>query len=174
MILENIAALNVAVKLSGDKQLVPFAPVHIEMMDLGPFDRAYLEYLENWPGILDGMARLGHAYTGVLAGKPMCSFGIFLLWPGVAEMWLIPDANLTTVALPFHRATKEFIDICMDELHLVRLQVTVHTLNGPADKWIKRLHFNEEGILRRFGPEGADYRMYAKMKDPDHHVGKTR
>jgi len=146
MILEDIGALNEAVKLSGDKQLVPFSSV----------------------------ARLGHAYTGAKAGRPMCSFGVMQMWPGVAEMWLIPDANLTTVARPFHRATKEFIDICMDELQLVRLQVTVCVLNGPADKWIKRLHFNEEGILRRFGPEGADYKMYAKLKEPDRHVGKTR
>jgi len=173
MILDDIGALNEAVKLSGDKRLVPFSPVHVRMMDLGPFDTAYLEHLDDWVKMLDGMARIGHAFTGALAGKPMCSFGIIKLWPGVAEMWLIPDANLTTVARPFHRATKAFIDICMDDLQLVRLQVTVHTLNVPADKWIKRLHFNEEGVLRKFGPEGADYRIYARLKEPDQNVGKT-
>jgi len=173
MILEDIGALNEAVKLSGDRQLVPFSSVHVKMMELGPFDKAYLEHLDDWAGMLDGMAGLGYAFTGALAGKPMCCFGIIKLWAGVAEMWLIPDANLTTVARSFHRVTKAFFDICMEDLQLIRLQVTVHTLNGPADKWIKRLHFNEEGVLRRFGPEGADYKMYAKLKEPDHYVGKT-
>lgn len=166
MILDDTIALTHAVKLSGDKQLVPFSSVHVKMMDLGVFDLAYLEHLEDWSGMLDGMARLGYAYTGALAGKPMCCFGVIKLWPGVAEMWLIPDANLTTVARPFHRATKAFFDICMVELQLVRLQVTVHTLNVSADKWVKRLHFIEEGVLRRFGPEGADYIMYARLREP--------
>jgi len=173
MILEDIAALNEAVKLAGDKQLVPFSPVHVQMMDLTPFDQAYLNHLDDWVGMLGGMAQLGYAFTGVLAGKPMCCFGIAKLWHGVAEMWMIPDANLTTVARSFHRATKAFIYICMVDLQLVRLQATVHTLNNPADKWIKSLHFSEEGVLRRFGPEGADYRMYAKLKETDHRVGKT-
>jgi hypothetical protein len=76
---------------------------------------------------------------------------------------MIPDIALPSVARPFHRATKLFLDVCMEELQLVRIQVTVCTLNVSADKWIRTLHFKEEGVLRRFGPEGADYKMYARL-----------
>jgi hypothetical protein len=165
MILEDIEALNKAVKLTGDRQLVPFSPVHVQMMELGIFDKAYLEHLPDWLGMLSGMATLGYAYTGAKAGKPMCCFGVIKLWPGVAEVWLIPDADVTSVARSFHRVTKLFFDIIMSELHLFRLQATVHTLNEPADKWIRSLYFQEEGVLRRFGPDGSDAKMYSRLRD---------
>lgn len=171
MLFDDVSKLSKAVRLTGDKQLVPFSPVHVEMMDLGLFDRAYLENLPDWPGMLAGMAALGFAYTGTLEGKPMCSFGVTKMWPGLAELWMIPDIALSSVARPFHRATKLFLDVCMEELQLVRIQVTVCTLNVSADKWIRTLHFTEEGVLRKFGPEGADYKMYARLnQDVGHFI----
>jgi len=164
-LLEDIEALNKAVRLSGDRKLVPFSPTHIQMMELGPFEQGYWNAIPHWLEMLEGMAALGYAFTGTKAGRPYCSFGVMKMWPGVAEMWLIPDANLPQVAMSFHRAALRFADICMSDLHLVRLQVTVHTANVPADNWIQKMLFQEEGVLRAFGPDGSDHRMYSRLKE---------
>lgn len=162
--LDDIDELNQAVGLSGERKLVPFSTMHIQMMELGEHDSLYFQRVPHWLTMLEGMANLGYAFTGVKAGRPYCSFGIMKMWPGVAEMWLIPDANLAQVTHSFHRAARKFTDICMSELHLVRLQVTIHTQNVPADIWIRRMLFEEEGVLRGFGPDGSDYKMYSRLE----------
>ena len=166
-LLDDIEALNKAVRLTGDRKLVTFSPVHIEMMELSPFEQAYFDSLPNWLYMLEGMAALGYAYTGIKAGRPYCSFGVMKMWPGVAEMWLIPDADLAQVVMSFHRAARRFSDICMSKLHLVRLQATVHSANVPGDNWIKRMLFQEEGVLRGFGPDGSDHKMYSRIKESE-------
>jgi|TARA_Y100000296_G_scaffold35221_2_gene40805 hypothetical protein len=166
MIFDDITELNAAVKLDGlHRALVRFEVDHMVRMNLNEYDQAYLEALPDWYGMLEGMSKLGYAFTGVLDGRPMCCFGVMKMWPGVAEMWLVPDVDLSLVARSFHRAAKKFADICMSDLHLFRLQVTVNTLNVPADKWIKTLYFVEEGVLRQFGPDGSSHKMYSRLRE---------
>lgn len=163
--LEDVPALNRALRLTGPKHLVPFSAIHVRMMTFDAFEQGYLDAIPNYELVVDGYSRIGYSYTGVVEGKPVCSFGVIPLWPGVAEMWMLPDLTLRHHAFAFHRATKRWIDIVMSELCLVRLQCTVHTRNVRADKWIRSLYFESEGTLRRFGPEGADYEMYARLID---------
>lgn len=159
----DIDELNHKIGLKGDRVLVPFSPVHVQMMELGPFERAYLESLPNYLQILEGYASLGLAYTGVDNGRPMLCWGMVQIWKGVGEWWMLPDAKLTSVRHTFHRAARRLMDVIAYEMHIVRLQCTVHTDNGPADKWIRSMQFSEEGLLKQFGPEGADYKMYARL-----------
>jgi hypothetical protein len=50
----------------------------------------------------------------------------------------------------------------MSELKIVRLQITVHSANFLALKWAKVLYFKEEGVLKKFGPDGNDFIMMAR------------
>jgi len=163
MDLSDVPALNQRLGLTGDRHLVPFSGIHVSMMRLDRWERGYLQHIPNYQAVLDGYAQIGHTYTGVANGKPVCSFGIISMWPGVAEMWMVPDMSLGHHRYTFHRATFRWINIMVAELQLVRLQATVHTGNDRADKWIRSLYFQKEGVLKAFGPEGADYSMYARL-----------
>ena len=163
--LDDIAELNQHIGLTGDRHLVPFSPIHIRMMEIGPFELEYLNRLGSYAQILEAYAQMGHAYTGVVSGKPVCCFGCIRLWPGVSEMWMLPSTGLRSVAMTFHRAAVRWLTVVMDEMELVRIQATVHTANRRALKWIESLNLECEGTLRAFGPEGADYKMYARLSD---------
>jgi len=163
VILDDIEALTRAVGLQGEKKLVQFSPVHVQMMELRDFDRNYFAALgENYLDMLGGYSQIGYAFTGVDAGRPYLSFGAIVLWPGVAEIWMTPDRHLSSVRMSFHRAARHFLSIIAYERRLVRLQAMVHTQNVHADRWIKSMHFCAEGTLKTFGPEGADYTVYAR------------
>ena len=47
-------------------------------------------------------------------------------------------------------------------IKLKRLQVTVSSLNVSALKWIKAMYFVNEGILKHYGVDGSDYKMFAR------------
>ena len=48
------------------------------------------------------------------------------------------------------------------DLKLKRLQVTVSSLNVSALKWIKSIYFVNEGLLKHYGVNSSDYKMFAR------------
>ena len=58
--------------------------------------------------------------------------------------------------------SKRFIDIVPISLALHRLQITVRIRDKRAVSWARFLGFTEEGILRGYGPDKANYYMMRK------------
>lgn len=163
-LLESPEALNEFLKLEASDKVVAFSPVHVQMMEIGQYEQNYFDALgENYLQLLNGYSQIGYSWTATRHGKPFFCFGLCMLWPGVAEWWMVPDANLNKVGMPFCRAARQFLDVIKEELLLVRLQCTVCTHNVQADKWIRFMQFESEGTLRKFGPERADYQMYSRL-----------
>ena len=163
-LLDDIPALNERFGLT-DPKLVGYHPTLVRMMDIREHDQVFFKRIENYPDIIKGYSVMGPSYIAVHHGRPLAVFGCIPLWTGVGEAWLITDKDLSSIARPFHRVTKKMFDIFMAELNLVRLQVTVHSSNLQAVKWIKTLYFKEEGRLEKYGPDGKDFFMYARIKD---------
>ena len=161
-LLSDINALNEAAKLQADYKLIDFEPNLIRMLTPRGTDATFFEHIPNFPGVLTGYASMGPAFMGCHKGQVICIFGCIPMWDGVAECWLITDMSLPYHARPFHRVTKLVLDRFMSELQLVRLQITVHSDNFLALKWAKVLYFKEEGVLRKFGPDGNDFVMMAR------------
>ena len=161
-LLSDINALNEAAKLQADYKLIDFEPALVPMLRPRGTDATFFNTIPNFPGILAGYASMGPAFMGCHQGQVICMFGCIPLWDGVAECWLITDVSLPDHARPFHRVTKLILDSFMSELQLVRLQITVHSDNFLALKWAKVLYFREEGVLRKFGPDGKDFHMMAR------------
>tara|TARA_R100001594_G_C3997544_1_gene253880 strand:- start:283 stop:777 length:495 start_codon:yes stop_codon:yes gene_type:complete len=162
-LLENIPALNQRFNLT-DPKLIDFHPTLLSMMDIRKEDQVFFNHIEHFDQVISGYSHLGHSYVAVHHGRPLAVFGVIPLWGGVAEAWLITDSKLGSIARPFHRVTKLMFDLFMSELCLFRLQVTVHTGNVRAIKWIKTLYFQEEGRLRKYGPDKEDFFMFSRIK----------
>ena len=105
----------------------------------------------------------GTAWTGICSDKIICCFGFHVLWEGVAEIWMVPDANLTKKKMVFHRASHKYLLFLAKKLNLWRIQAHVCTENIPGDKWIRSVYFKEEGICRRYGPDSKDYVIFGRV-----------
>ena len=162
-LLSDVNALNDAAKLQADYKLIDFEPALVRMLKPRGTDATFFEHIPDFETILSGYAALGPAYMGCFQGYPICMFGCIPLWSGVGECWLITDVSLPDHKRPFHRVTKLVLDRFMSELQIVRLQITVHSENFLAHKWAKVLYFTEEGVLRKFGPDGHDFYMMARI-----------
>jgi len=90
-------------------------------------------------------------------------WGVYEFWPGCAEAWLIPSKHIGQKTMAFHRAALAFFEYVAAQKGIKRLQFTVHTQNVHADRWAQRCYFVCEGVLRKYGPDGADYYMYSRM-----------
>ena len=98
------------------------------------------------------------------SGRPIVCFGIVPQWPGVAELWLIPDRKLIQKwRLKFHKGAKKFMELAADELNLHRLHVTVSANNVRSVKWIEHIYFKREGVLKKYSFNKKDMIMYSRL-----------
>lgn len=96
---------------------------------------------------------------------PVAIFVGMRLWAGVAELWALVGTRADSTIVGFQRACarglKNFIDCHKDEpLH--RIQAVVHSDHYRSRKWLQWMGFSEEGVLKKFGPDKADYLMVAR------------
>ena len=62
------------------------------------------------------------------------------------------------------RIVRLMVDRIIKENNLFRLQASVCSNDKKAVRFIKWLKFTEEGIMKKFGPDGVDYIRYAWVK----------
>ena len=159
----NLNKLEQIFKIQGSKiSVVPFRSYLLKIMDLNKFDQLNLSQ-PNYLEYIDAAAQQGYGYCVIDDGKPMLCFGVVPYWPGVAELWLIPDRKkISEHKIKFHKGALQFMKLVAADLKLKRLQVTVSSLNVSALKWIKSIYFVNEGLLKHYGVDGSDYKMFAR------------
>ena len=142
---------------------VPFHWAHPSAMDMRPFERAYYKNLPDYQDRLKMYAQCGQSLTAICDGEIACCFGAIPIWPGVAEAWLLTSYMVDTRAVSLTRgAIRYFNNIC-SEMSLHRLQITVDCANDVAIRWAKALNFTQEGVMRKYGPDGSDHIMFARI-----------
>ena len=105
----------------------------------------------------------GDAWTARVDDKIAAVGGLLRLWPGVRSAWLC--------VTPLGRAHPVFVirtlarclvaQIQAAELRRVQADICDHDTAGLA--LVTRLGFEEEGIMRKYGPNGEDYIRCARI-----------
>jgi len=147
---------------NSEVSIVPFYWGHAYMAELRPIDAQFLRLVPDYKEALQGASATGLACTALLRGKIACCFGVNKLWPGVAEGWMLTTDHVATAPVSLTRGAYRYFNLIATEMVLKRLQLTVNTQNDLAVRWADALQFTPEGLLKNYGPDGADYRMYAR------------
>lgn len=152
--------------LSGpDVRLVPFQWFHPRTMDLRPTDAAYYNYLPDFDDRLRYAEASGQSFTALYKNTMACCFGTRPLWPGVAEAWMVGSVHLDSAPITLTRSCRRYMDYVAREQQLKRIQITCDTQDPLAVRWAIALKFEQEGVLRNYGPSGSDHIMFAKVYD---------
>ena len=106
----------------------------------------------------------GPAYTGLADGEIVACGGILPLWKGVGEAWVISSELVPKYPLFFHRTISWMLDHLIEKMKLVRVQTTVHSKHERSIKWVERMGFVNEGLMRKY-IAGEDYIRFARVED---------
>lgn len=98
-------------------------------------------------------------------GEPLAIAGGLFIYNKVMEIWTIVDKRVFDMPLYYAKAMKSLLDSCFKNFDVNRLQVVIRADQPWALHWGKFLGFTKEGILRKYGQEGVDYIMFAKVRD---------
>lgn len=97
-------------------------------------------------------------------GKPIAITGGFFLYDKVMEIWTIVDKKVFEIPIYYSRAMLFLLNKCFSIFDVNRMQIHVMADQPWAEHWGKFLGFTKEGLLKKYGPEGVDYFLFAKVR----------
>ena len=105
----------------------------------------------------------GNAYTMWVDDKPVFSFGMVILWKGVAEGWVMASQNIFDVKfLAAKTITSMMINHCKKN-KIKRLQTSVKAEFKEGVRFATWLGMKIEGLKKNYGPDGSDYYQLARI-----------
>ena len=103
------------------------------------------------------------AFTGLINGKPIFAAGMKLIWNGVAEGWVLATKETLDHPLLVARAIKKGFAKTAKENNINRVQTAIRADYTIGLKFAKWLGLEEEGLMKKFGFDGSDQYMYARL-----------
>jgi L-amino acid N-acyltransferase YncA len=117
--------------------------------------------LGDWQKVIEQLVSLGSAYTLLVDGKVEACAGIARHDPGFGECWmLIPETARRMVV------TRWAIRVFLKEIethNFRRLQAFVLCGFEAGKSFAEYFGFEREGIVRKYGPNGEDMILYARV-----------
>jgi hypothetical protein len=105
------------------------------------------------------------SFTGVAEQGLVCCAGINPLWEGVGEAWVIASSLLHENRMAVVRATKRLLWQMITHQNFWRVQACVRTDWPEAMRYAEFFGMQNEGVMKRYGPDGSDYYRYAWVKE---------
>lgn len=144
-------------------EIVPFKTEHAQFilsqqlnaneLYLRPEHRKYAMYLEE----------LGLSFTALINNKPIAAGGIYVLWDGVAEGWVMATKDIWQHSIVMAKHFKKKTDVLIETTNIKRLQTTVKADFKLGHRFAQWLGFEKEGLMKYYGPDGSDYVRYARI-----------
>lgn len=139
-------------------KIEPFRPEHLERLLLQPRQADARQLFEN-PAYGQALAN-GLAYTAIEGDVILCCAGLLPHWEGRAEVWSLMGADLRRHFVAIHHAAVRLLDVA--DFRRIEASVDAKFCNGR--RWVERLGFKAEGVMRAYTPDGRDCIRYAKVR----------
>jgi len=141
---------------------LPFHPSHMHRVVQNPIDKQVFDSLPDLDHRLQHIHECRCAWTLFYKSEPALVMGLEYKFPTNYEAWIVPGKLSIEHGTLLSRGARRFFDKIGPKLGLRRMQIVVNVHHEDAVRWAKFLKFKREGVMTSYGPEGADYYMYAR------------
>ena len=124
-----------------------------ELLEFKPEHRKYALFLKE----------IGMSFTGLLNEKPIVAGGIFPLWEGTAEGWVLATKEINNYPITIAKVIKQRTDLMIKNFKIKRLQTSVKADCAVALRFAKWLGMKPEGLMKNYGPGEEDFYRYARI-----------
>tara|TARA_A100000171_G_scaffold33759_1_gene32152 strand:- start:5478 stop:5930 length:453 start_codon:yes stop_codon:yes gene_type:complete len=144
--------------------IVPFENKHAEqifsiglnskLLELKPEHKKYAYYLKE----------VGMSFTGLVNNKPIAAGGVFTLWDGVAEGWVLATKDIYKYPIFCAKHIKQRTEMLIKNNNIKRLQTSVKADCAMAIRFAQWLGLKSEGLMKNYGPAGEDFIRFARIE----------
>ena len=103
------------------------------------------------------------AFTGLVNNKPIFAAGMKMIWGQVAEGWVIASNDMWKHPLGVAKAIKKDFARVAKEHNIKRVQTAIRKDFTQGQRFAEWLGLENEGLMRKFGFDGSDQYMYARI-----------
>jgi len=143
--------------------IIPFENEHAKFILDQPLNSKLLELKTEHKKYAYFLKEIGMSFTGIVNNKPIAAGGVFPLWDGVAEGWVLATNEINNYPITFARVMKQRTDMMIANNKIKRLQTSVKADCDLAIRFAKWLGLKEEGLMKKYGADGSDYYRYARV-----------
>lgn len=143
--------------------VVSFIPEHVSQIDIHDVYSGDLEVLRLQAPMIY-QANNCFTVTLILDGKVAGVVGMAVAWPGVADAWTLLSKAACAHPMELHHCVSKIIRSYTKMLGVVRLSAASRASNAQGQRWLKALGFKPEGLMRKYGPDGSDWYLYARVR----------
>lgn len=104
---------------------------------------------------------LGYCNTLIGDFQIICMVGMFPLWEGVQEIYLLPSVHMKDYTLPLMRILKTYFSNVAQAIPGLRRMQTKGWADPTNDRFLYALGFRAEGTHPNYGVNGETYRTWA-------------
>ena len=105
----------------------------------------------------------GLSYTLLFNNHPVLSGGIYPLWDGVAEGWVLSSKRVFDYKIKSASAIKKRLDLLCTNNKIWRLQTSVKEDFKTGIRFAEWLGLKKEGLMTMYGPDKTNYYRMAKI-----------
>lgn len=142
--------------------VMPFHPSHMDRVVKTQREMEVFDAMPDFRQRLEVLRQNKTAWTFFYKYEPSIIMGIEHKWDTNAEIWMVTGNFAGKHGAILSRGAKRLIDQIGSRLDLLRLQAVVNVDHEKAVRWAEFLGFEREGLMSKYGPEGADYYMYSR------------
>ena len=149
--------------ISKSRWVAGFEPWHLKALNLRTSDAVALSHVDQEADMQSKASQKGTAFTGFSEGEIIGCAGIIPIWPGVGHAWVTMGTNYKKHRIWVHKNVVNFMDKIIDGMELHRVQANVVCEFIPGVQWLERMGFKLEGKMSKYGPDGEDHYLYARI-----------
>lgn len=110
------------------------------------------------------LATRGPAFTGLVDGEVIACGGILIFWAGVGEAWVVTSDLVDRYKLFFARTVTAKLGQIIREHRLERVQAAIDAEHHASIKWVEKMGFTNEGLMRKYLGR-RDFYRYALVRE---------
>ncbi len=146
--------------------IVPYTAQHGQFILSQQMNHIVLEadkHYINVDGNAKNLEQNNLAFTGVVNNNPIFAAGMKMIWGQVAEGWVIATSDMWKYPLGVAKAIKKDFAKVAKENNITRVQSAIRKDFTEGQRFAEWLGLEREGLMRKWGFDGSDQYMYARL-----------
>jgi|TARA_R100001530_G_scaffold68371_1_gene48632 RimJ/RimL family protein N-acetyltransferase len=135
------------------------------MIRMRRFDIGSIEGMDNWRDVIRKQTENGSSATGIDDnGMVGVIGGVCVVRDGVGVAWAITSDLIVKYKIYAHRVIRDVVNDSFERFNLHRVEASIIVDHTVSHRWVERLGFKKEGLMRKFDHKQRDYYLYARVK----------
>jgi hypothetical protein len=114
---------------------------------------------------IEAMELPGHGYSLMKNGHLIASAGVYPVWEGLGEAWVVPSDLIYRYKIELVKQINHYFRELLEKHNYRRVQATVRADFETGHRFIEFFGFKRESLLKSYGPDGADHVQYALLRE---------